>query len=56
MFRRLNEAWTSALGVQVDLADGLVDVPNNATYRVARGKSAKGFGDDGLGSLFRRAS
>jgi hypothetical protein len=52
----VNEAWASALGIPVDLVVGLVEVPDNATYRVARGKSAKGSGDDGLGSLFRRAS
>ena len=40
----------------VDLVVGLVEIPDNATYRVAREKSAKGFGGDGLVSLFRRAS
>ncbi|RUT39800.1 inovirus Gp2 family protein [Pseudomonas sp. PAMC 29040] len=56
MFSRLNEAWASALGIPADLVVGQVEIPDNATYRVARGKSARGFGDDELGSLFRRAS
>lgn len=53
IFRRLNEAWASALGVQVDLVDGLVEVPDNATYRVDRNASPD---VDVLPDLFRRAS
>ncbi|HCR1218429.1 TPA: inovirus Gp2 family protein [Pseudomonas aeruginosa] len=50
MISRLQEAWASALGLQVDEVSGLVEIPDNATYRVDRG--------DGIAvaSLFHRAS
>lgn len=54
MFSRLSEAWASALGVSVDLVDGLVEIPNNATYRVDR--DIPDGEEDVLPDLFRRAS
>ncbi|HFH3882473.1 MULTISPECIES: inovirus Gp2 family protein [Pseudomonas aeruginosa group] len=50
MISRLQEAWASALGLQLDQMSGLVEIPDNATYRVDR--------DDGdaLACLFHRAS
>lgn len=35
MFHRLHEAWTSALRLPVDELYGLVEVPDNATYRLS---------------------
>lgn len=50
MISRLQEAWASALGLQVDQVTGLVEIPSNATYRVDREDSGA------LSDLFHRAS
>lgn len=50
MISRMQEAWASALGIRVDQAIGLVEVPNNAMYRVNHGDSSE------ISSLFYRAS
>lgn len=50
MINRLQEAWASALRLPVDLIDGLVEIPDNATYRVDRQVSAHRDG------LFHRVS
>ncbi|QIE89846.1 inovirus Gp2 family protein [Pseudomonas nitroreducens] len=50
MIIRLQEAWASALGLQVDQVNGLVEIPDNATYRMERGDL------DALAKLFHRAS
>lgn len=51
MVNRLEEAWANALGLQHNQVKGLVEIPDNATYRVDRGDSG-----DALASLFHRAS
>lgn len=56
MFRRLNEAWASALRWPVDSVAGLVEIPENATYRVDLDKPTNDNGDVVLDLLFRRAS
>lgn len=53
IFRRMNEAWASALRVPVDQVDGLVEVPLNATYRMDRNDSSN---ENVLPALFRRSS
>ncbi len=54
MINRLHEAWGSALGLSVDLLDGLVEIPDNAVYRISRDiRTGQG---DKLPDLFRRAS
>ncbi|WP_412770277.1 inovirus Gp2 family protein [Pseudomonas aeruginosa] len=50
MISRLEEAWASALGLQLNQMSGLVEIPDNATYRVDRDDA------DALASLFHRAS
>jgi len=50
MISRLQEAWASALGLQVDQVVGLVEIPDNATYRVDRED------DRALVDLFHRGS
>ncbi|WPD44465.1 inovirus Gp2 family protein [Pseudomonas aeruginosa] len=50
MISRLEEAWAGALGLQVDQMSGLVEIPDNATYRVDRGDGIA------MASLFHRAS
>ncbi|UNY91318.1 MULTISPECIES: inovirus Gp2 family protein [unclassified Pseudomonas] len=54
MINRLQEAWGSALGLSVDLMDGLVEIPDNATYRINR--DVRVGQEDELPDLFRRAS
>lgn len=51
---RLEEAWASALGLSVDQVQGLVNITNNATYRIYR--DVPGGKVDELPELFRRAS
>ncbi|MDC7698339.1 inovirus Gp2 family protein [Vogesella indigofera] len=50
IYNRLTEAWASALGITVEAAAGLVNIPDNAVYHLNR--------DDqlGQGEFFRRAS
>lgn len=36
MFRRLEGAWASALGVSLGMVSGLVEIPENAVYRFGR--------------------
>ncbi|MEL7937711.1 inovirus Gp2 family protein [Pseudomonas delhiensis] len=50
MVSRLQEAWASALGMQVEQMSGLVELPDNPMYRVDRG------GGEALAQLFHRAS
>ncbi|HFJ0418677.1 inovirus Gp2 family protein [Pseudomonas aeruginosa] len=50
MVSRLQEAWASALGLQVDQVNGLIELPNNAMYRVDCGDAGA------LAELFRRGS
>ncbi|MDH0289316.1 inovirus Gp2 family protein [Pseudomonas sp. GD04087] len=50
MISRLQEAWASALGLQVDQVTGLVEIPANPVYRVDREDTG------GLSDLFHRAS
>lgn len=54
MIKRLHEAWGSALGLFVDLLDGLVEIPDNAVYRISR--DIRTGQEDKLPDLFRRAS
>lgn len=54
MVSRLQEAWASALGLTVDQVEGLVEIPENATYRVDRYVCSGE--EDQLPALFRRAS
>lgn len=49
MFHRLEEAWASALRLQVHEVSGLVELPRNATYRLRRD-------DETYQELFKRAS
>lgn len=49
MFHRLQAAWASALRLSVHEVSGLVEVPENATYRLRRD-------DEAYRELFRRAS
>jgi len=51
---RLEEAWASALGLSVDQVQGLVNITDNATYRIYR--DVPGGKVDELPELFRRAS
>ncbi|WP_241342879.1 YagK/YfjJ domain-containing protein, partial [Pseudomonas aeruginosa] len=63
MIDRLQEAWASALGLSVWLVEGLVHIPEKATYRVDRkprerkvaGSDRKVLVDE-LPELFYRAS
>lgn len=50
LFHRLEEAWASALGLPVRAVHGLVEIPENPTYRIRR--------DEPMGQveLFHRAS
>lgn len=50
MISRLQEAWASALGLQIDQVAGLVEIPGNPMYRVDRGSY------EALSDLFQRAS
>ncbi|ELQ3328404.1 TPA: inovirus Gp2 family protein [Pseudomonas aeruginosa] len=50
MISRLQEAWASALGLRLDQVAGLVEIPDNPTYRVDRGDTGA------LSGLFHRAS
>lgn len=50
MYRRLDEAWASALGVSVEAVSGLVHEPDNAVYRLHRHDQG------GQAELFNRAS
>lgn len=38
LYGMISSAWASALEMEVDLADGLVSIPKNATYRIRRGE------------------
>lgn len=51
---RLEEAWASALGLSVDEIEGLVHIPDNATYRIYRNVPKDV--EDELPGLFHRAS
>ena len=54
MISRMGEAWASALKLSVDQIKGLVEIPNNAEYRIDRYTCP---GDvDQLPALFHRAS
>ncbi|BBT42276.1 MULTISPECIES: inovirus Gp2 family protein [Pseudomonas] len=54
MVSRLQEAWASALGLSADQVEGLLEIPDNATYRIDRYVCP---GDvDQLPALFHRAS
>lgn len=63
MIHRLQEAWAGALGLPVWLAEELVHIPDNSTYRVdlkprerqVKGSDLKVLVDE-LPSLFHRAS
>lgn len=50
MIKRLQEAWASALGLQLDQVRGLVEFPANSTFRIDRGDT------EALANLFHRAS
>jgi len=50
MIKRLQEAWASALGLQLDQVRGLVEFPANSTFRIDRGDI------EALANLFHRAS
>ena len=50
MFHRLEEAWANALRLSVAEVQGLVEVPDNATYRIQRNDPF------GQAALFERAS
>ncbi|WP_263258977.1 inovirus Gp2 family protein [Pseudomonas oryzihabitans] len=50
MISRVQEAWASALGLEVDQIAGLVEIPNNPKYKVNRGDEMA------LSALFHRAS
>lgn len=50
MISRLQEAWASALGLQISRVSGLVELPSNSMYRVDRG------GGEALAQLFHRGS
>lgn len=50
MFHRLEEAWAYALELPVHAVKGLVELPDNATYRIQSGDP------QGQASLFYRAS
>ncbi|MGM8061751.1 inovirus Gp2 family protein [Vogesella indigofera] len=50
IYNRLTEAWASALGITVEAAAGLVNIPDNAGYYLSRGDLG------GQGEFFRRAS
>ncbi|HGA2315743.1 TPA: inovirus Gp2 family protein [Pseudomonas putida] len=52
--RRMEEAWASALGSSVEQMDGLVNIPERATYRIFRETSEDEV--DELSQLFHRAS
>lgn len=53
IFRRLEEAWASALSLPADAISGLVEIPRNAAYRVNRDKQEA---RRELEDLFYRAS
>lgn len=63
MIRRLEESWASALGLSIYEVDGLVHIPDNATYRIdlhprmrrVAGEDRKILVDE-LPDLFHRAS
>lgn len=50
MISRLEEAWSSALRLQLDQVRGLIEIPDNATYRVDHEDRGA------VASLFHRAS
>lgn len=50
MFNRLQQAWASALGIPVEMATGLVHIPENPVYRLRRDDMSA------LSSFFYRAS
>lgn len=50
IFNRLQQAWASALGCPVEAVTGLIEIPNNPSYRVRRGDP------QGISALFYRAS
>lgn len=54
MISRMQEAWASALGLHDNQADGLVEIPRNAEYRVDR--YVRVGDEDVLPDLFYRAS
>lgn len=58
MFHRLHEAWASALRLPVDEVYGLVEVPDNATYRLSHEPRyfTKPTDGDAFSRLFYRAS
>lgn len=51
IFHRLQRAWSSALGLSVPDVSGLVNVPENATFRLKRG-----VGHPGVAAFFHRTS
>lgn len=53
MIRRLEHAWASALSLPVDQVSGLVEIPNNAQYRIDLNDPS---GVSVLAELFYRAS
>ena len=50
MFNRLQEAWASALDMPLDAITGLVEIPQNPTYRIHRDDNAS------IADFFYRAS
>ena len=50
LYRRIQSAWASALGVLVDDADGLVHVPANAEFHLSQDDLAE------IDQYFRRVS
>ena len=54
MISRMGESWAGALGISVDQAGGLVNIPKNAEYRVDR--YVRPGEEDELPVLFYRAS
>ncbi|ELH5325983.1 TPA: inovirus Gp2 family protein [Pseudomonas aeruginosa] len=54
MISRMGESWAGALGISVDQAGGLVNIPKNAEYRVDR--YVRRGEEDELPVLFYRAS
>ncbi len=39
-FKRLQDAWASALGLPLDAVDGLLEIPKNAYYHIHRDDDA----------------
>lgn len=50
LYNKIVEAWASALGVDLTEAVGLVNIPNNATYKILLKDS------DSIARAFARAS